>query len=79
MSTQAALPFNTRYATLNNSTNSCLPCLNFGMQDIYKYVTHEKGLLGSQGEYNRRHRSLCQPAFRNKAQLDRFAEVVVQR
>eukprot|EP00775_Hariotina_reticulata_P002129 gene2129-2448_t len=49
------------------------------LPDIYKYVTHEKGLLGSQGEYNRRHRGLCQPAFRSKAQLDRFAEVVVQR
>jgi hypothetical protein len=49
------------------------------LQDIYKYVTHEKGLLGSQGEYNARHRRLCQPPFRNRAQLERFADVVVQR
>jgi hypothetical protein len=48
-------------------------------QDIYKYVTHEKGILGSQGDYNVRHRRLCQPPFRNKAQLERFADVVVQR
>jgi len=49
------------------------------LPDIYKYVTHEKGLLGSQGEYNTRHRRLCQPPFRSKAQLERFAEVVVKR
>lgn len=48
-------------------------------QDIYKYVTHEKGLLGSQGDYNARHRRLCAPPFRNKQQLQRFADVVVQR
>lgn len=48
-------------------------------QDIYKYVTHEKGILGSQGDYNKRHRSLCQPPFRSKQQLERFADVVVQR
>lgn len=49
------------------------------VQDIYKYVTHEKGLLGSQGDYNARHRRLCAPPFRNKQQLQRFADVVVQR
>jgi hypothetical protein len=50
-----------------------------GVQDIYKYVTHEKGILGSQGDYNARHRRLCAPPFRNKQQLQRFADVVVQR
>lgn len=48
-------------------------------QDIYKYVTHEKGILGSQGDYNARHRRLCQPPFRSKTQLEKFAKVVVQR
>jgi hypothetical protein len=48
-------------------------------QDIYKYVTHEKGILGSQGDYNQRHRRLCAPPFRNKHQLEAFAEIVVQR
>ena len=48
-------------------------------QDIYKFVTHEKGILGSQGEYNRRHRKLCQPPFRNPQLLQEFASVVVQR
>jgi hypothetical protein len=48
-------------------------------QDVYKYVTHEKGLLGSQGAYNARHRRLCAPPFRSRVQLARFAGVVVQR
>jgi hypothetical protein len=55
------------------------PCFSTPLQDIYKYVTHEKGLLGSQGDYNARHRRLCAPPFRNKQQLQRFADVVVQR
>eukprot|EP00798_Chlamydomonas_sp_ICE-L_P021012 gene21012-27872_t len=46
-------------------------------KDVYKYVTHEKGILGSQGEYNSRHRKLCAPPFRNKNQLERFADIVV--
>ncbi|WIA42697.1 hypothetical protein OEZ86_008649 [Tetradesmus obliquus] len=59
-------------ANVKNYTMRYLP-------DIYKYVTHEKGILGSQGAYNDRHRRLCAPPFRNKAQLERFADVVVQR
>lgn len=42
-------------------------------------MTHEKGILGSQGDYNAKHRRLCAPPFRNKQQLQRFADVVVQR
>lgn len=49
------------------------------LQDIYKFVTHEKGILGSQGEYNRRHRKLCQPPFRSPQLLQEFASVVVHR
>jgi hypothetical protein len=48
-------------------------------QDIYKWVTHEKGILGSQGSYNKRHRQLCQPPFRSPALLASFADVIVQR
>ena len=48
-------------------------------QDIYKFVTHEKGILGSQGEYNRRHRKLCQPPFRSPQLLQDFASIVVHR
>lgn len=50
-----------------------------GCQDIYKWVTHEKGILGSQGTYNKRHRQLCQPPFRNPALLSTFANVIVRR
>ncbi|KAG2435417.1 hypothetical protein HYH02_011918 [Chlamydomonas schloesseri] len=49
------------------------------LPDIYTYVTHGKGILGSQGEYNARHRRLCSGPFRNKWQLQRFSSVVVER
>ncbi|KXZ42915.1 hypothetical protein GPECTOR_111g248 [Gonium pectorale] len=55
---------------------------NYGrryLPDIYAYVTHGKGILGSQDEYNARHRRLCSGPFRNRAQLQRFSSVVVQR
>ncbi|GFR44798.1 hypothetical protein Agub_g6133, partial [Astrephomene gubernaculifera] len=55
---------------------------NYGrryLPDIYAYVTHGKGLLGSQDEYNARHRRLCSGPFRNRAQLQRFSSVVVDR
>ena len=42
-------------------------------------MTHGKGILGSSGDYNRRHRRLCQPPFRSKELLARFGEVVVAR
>lgn len=49
------------------------------LPDIYKFVTHEKGLLGSGGDYNRRHRRLCGPPFRSGELLRKFGEVVVDR
>eukprot|EP00198_Chlamydomonas_reinhardtii_P014407 XP_001703744.1 cytochrome P450 [Chlamydomonas reinhardtii] len=49
------------------------------LPDIYTYVTHGKGILGSQDEYNARHRRLCSGPFRNKWQLQRFSSVVVER
>ncbi|GLC47259.1 hypothetical protein PLESTB_001835900 [Pleodorina starrii] len=55
---------------------------NYGrryLPDIYNYVTHGKGILGSQDEYNARHRRLCSGPFRNRAQLQRFSTVVVER
>jgi hypothetical protein len=50
-----------------------------GLQDIYKFATHEKGILGSQGEYNKRHRRMCQPPFRNPNLLRDFSDIVVDR
>ncbi len=53
---------------------TCIACA-----DIYKWVTHEKGILGSQDDYNARHRRLCQPPFRSKAVLQRFSGVISDR
>lgn len=50
-----------------------------GFADIYKWVTHEKGILGSQDDYNARHRRLCQPPFRSKSVLNRFSGVISKR
>eukprot|EP00898_Chlorokybus_atmophyticus_P004687 jgi/Chlat1/5219/Chrsp33S05189 len=47
------------------------------LPDIYNFVFHDKGILGSQGEYNRRHRKMCQPPFLNALQLQRFAQSIV--
>lgn len=49
------------------------------LPDIYKWVTHEKGILGSQDDYNARHRRLCQPPFRSKAFLQKFSAVISSR
>jgi hypothetical protein len=57
---------------VKNYTNRYLP-------DIYKWVTNEQGILGSQGTYNRKHRRLCQPTFRRPALLEDFADVISAR
>ncbi len=49
------------------------------LPDIYKYITHEKGILGSSGEYNRRHRKLVHPPFRARDSLAKFGDVAVDR
>jgi len=49
------------------------------LPDIYYYITHEKGILGSQGEYNTKHRQLCQMPFRSPKLLHKFSSVVVSR
>ncbi|KAG2490073.1 hypothetical protein HYH03_011538 [Edaphochlamys debaryana] len=49
------------------------------LPDIYTWVTHGKGILGSQDEYNARHRRLCGGPFRNSLQLQRFSSTVVER
>ncbi len=43
------------------------------------FVTHGKGILGSQDEYNAKHRRLCGTPFRASAQLARFSAVVAGR
>jgi hypothetical protein len=48
-------------------------------QDIYTWITHGKGILGSQGDYNAKHRRLCAPPFRNNTLLKRFSSVITER
>lgn len=55
------------------------PCPPAVLPDVYTYVTHGRGILGSSGAYNKRHRRLCGPPFRSPALLRRFGDVVVER
>jgi len=57
---------------VNNYTDRYLP-------DVYSFVAGGRGILGSQGRFNRRHRQLCAPPFRSPALLERFAADVVDR
>lgn len=48
------------------------------LPDIYRFITDGKGILCSQGEYNRKHRAMCQPTFHNRPLLKGFSEKVVR-
>ncbi|GIL57873.1 hypothetical protein Vafri_13130 [Volvox africanus] len=85
-SNPASLNGATSWVFLNSPANIQHVCAtnvrNYGrryLPDIYTYVTHGKGILGSQDDYNARHRRLCSGPFRNRAQLERFSHVVVER
>lgn len=82
----ASLNGATSWVFLNSPENVQHVCAtnvrNYGrryLPDIYEFVTHGKGILGSQGDYNTRHRRLCSGPFRNRLQLQRFSSVVVER
>ncbi|GLI63266.1 hypothetical protein VaNZ11_006170 [Volvox africanus] len=82
----ASLNGATSWVFLNSPANIQHVCAtngrNYGrryLPDIYTYITHGKGILGSQDDYNARHRRLCSGPFRNRAQLQRFSHVVVER
>eukprot|EP00210_Caulerpa_lentillifera_P007260 g6946.t1 len=49
------------------------------LPDIYRFITEGKGILCSQGEYNRKHRAMCQPTFHSKPLLKKFSEKVVRK
>lgn len=68
-------PDDIQYISTSNVRNYMMRYL----PDIYKYVTHEKGILGSQGAYNRKHRQLCQAPFAQNKWLRQFAGVIVAR
>jgi len=43
------------------------------LPDIYKFATEEKGILGSSGAFNKKHRKMCKGPFQNKKILKNFA------
>lgn len=49
------------------------------MPDIYVFAVNGKGILGSQGEFNKKHRSMCQPFFNSKSSLKLLSEGIVKR
>ena len=49
------------------------------MKDIYTWVTNGQGILGSQGDYNAKHRRLCSPMFRTPKLLRQFSHVITER
>jgi len=48
------------------------------LPDSYAFATDGKGILATGGEYNKRHRKLCQPSFQQVAQLSTFADFVAE-
>lgn len=49
------------------------------LPDIFRLVLKDLGVTGSQGEYNRQHRKVCQKPFINNTFLQTFSTVVEQR
>jgi cytochrome P450 len=49
------------------------------LPDIFRLVLKDLGVTGSQGEYNRRHRKVCQKPFINETFLRTFSAVVESR
>ena len=49
------------------------------LPDIFRLVLKDLGVTGSQGEYNRQHRKVCQKPFINNAFLKTFSAVVGSR
>ena len=49
------------------------------LPDIFRLVLKDLGVTGSQGEYNRQHRKVCQKPFINNAFLKTFSAVVESR
>ena len=49
------------------------------LPDIFRLVLKDLGVTGSQGEYNRQHRKVCQKPFINNTFLQTFSTVVESR
>jgi Cytochrome P450 len=63
---------------MQHSTHNCINAELY-LQDIYTWVTHGQGILGSQGDYNAKHRRLCSPMFRTPKLLKKFSHVITER
>jgi len=49
------------------------------LPDIYKFATQGKGILGSTGEFNQKHRKMCKAPFTQKRFLKQFAEATTEK
>ena len=63
------------YVCMTNAKNYRLRML----PDAFRYVIQNKGITGSDGEYNREHRLMCQKPFINSFSLQEFSSTVEER
>jgi len=49
------------------------------LPDIYRFATQGKGILGSTGEFNLKHRKMCKAPFTQKRFLQQFAEITAAK
>ena len=49
------------------------------LPDAFRYVIKNKGITGSDGQYNREHRIMCQKPFMNGFSLSQFSHTVEER
>ena len=63
------------YVCFSNAKNYRLRML----PDAFRYVIQNKGITGSDGQYNREHRLMCQKPFINSFSLSQFSHTVEER
>jgi cytochrome P450 len=63
------------YVCFSNAKNYRLRML----PDAFRYVIKNKGITGSDGQYNREHRLMCQKPFINSFSLSQFSKTVEER
>mmetsp|Transcript_605 Transcript_605/g.1954 ORF Transcript_605/g.1954 Transcript_605/m.1954 type:complete len:649 (-) Transcript_605:3310-5256(-) len=63
------------YVCFTNAKNYRLRML----PDAFRYVIQNKGITGSDGQYNREHRMMCQKPFINSFSLTQFSSTVEER
>eukprot|EP00746_Dinoflagellata_sp_MGD_P024999 gnl/MRDRNA2_/MRDRNA2_158738_c0_seq1.p1 gnl/MRDRNA2_/MRDRNA2_158738_c0~~gnl/MRDRNA2_/MRDRNA2_158738_c0_seq1.p1 ORF type:complete len:684 (+),score=96.86 gnl/MRDRNA2_/MRDRNA2_158738_c0_seq1:185-2053(+) len=48
------------------------------LPDIYRFATESKGILGSSGAFNKKHRAMCKGPFTSLRYMQQFAETTTQ-